>query len=630
MKNKKIKNVMKYIKMNKKSKSKNLISLFIFIIFLFPVYLSRKLLIIRKLNFDYEIIVTIKGKGDKYFLSTSSNTIPEIATTINAPGSCNVYTRKCSDLANDATNISMIWYTKPTNFKRLFFYCNSVTHIYFSNFDTSNVIQMDEMFRGCSSLEYIDFTNFNTSSTTNMYRMFSDCSLTSIDLNNFDTSKVTTMARMFESTSLTSLNLSTFDTSSLETMEYMFSLSTKLKTIDLSGFDTSKVTLMSSTFYGCRSLELLDLNNFDTRKVENMGGMFRECYLLTSLDLSNFDTSSTTSMTGMFQEAKSLISLNLSNFDTSSVRGMDNMFYNCNSLKDLDLSNFDTSKVINMENMFYDCSSLITLDLSSFVTQSLTSTKSLFFGCTSLISLNINNFDTSQVLNMSFMFYNCSNLISLNLINFDTSSISNTSYNIFYNIDPELIFCADDFKIAGISHEINFISDCSNVCFTNNPKLLVDDKKCTLNCSMDDIYKLEYNNICYEKCPNNTHVSFDNNFLCQLNKEGYYLEDDIYKKCYSSCKTCNGEGDDINHNCNKCISNYIFLNEIGKENNCYQKCDYYYYFDINGNYICTISNKCEGENNKIIEEKGKCINDCNKDDTYKFEYNYIMSLIWTR
>ena len=623
MKNKKIHHEMKNIKMDIKSKRKNMISLFkyIFIIFLFPLYISKKRLIIRKLNFAYEIIVTIKGTGEKLFLSTSSMTRPERATPINAPGTCNIYTRKCTDLTTDVTNISMIWNNKPTNFYRLFFYCEDVTHIYFSNCDTSKVQKMDEMFRGCSSLEYVDFTNFNTSSTTNMNQMFSGCSLTSVDLSSFDTSKVTTMIRMFESTSFTSLNLSTFVTSSLETMEYMFTSSSKLKTIDLSSFDTSKVTLMSSAFFGCRELESLDLTNFDTSKVENMGGMFRECYLLKSLDLSHFVTSSTTSMTGMFQEAKSLISLNLSNFETSNVKSMDNMFYNCNSLKDLDVSNFDTSEVINMDNMFYDCSSLTTLDLSNFETPSLTSTKSLFLGCTSLISLNINNFDTSHVLDMSLMFYNCYSLISLNLINFDTSSVASTCHHIFTNINP--IFCSDDIKIAGIAHEITFINSCSNDCFSNNHKIIVNEKKCTLNCSIDDTYKLEYNNICYEKCPNDTHVSFDNMFLCQIFHEGYYLENDIYKKCYSSCKTCNGEGNDNEHNCINCISNYIFLNETGKEKNCYKKCDYYYYFEINGNYICTTSNKCEGEHNKTIKEKGKCINDCNKDDTYIFEYNNI-------
>ena len=629
MKNKKPKRIINIIKMNKnlekKEKFKLLINFFFFIL-IFPIYISKEnIFLIRKLNLDADIIVTIKGTGDQFFLYEWPQTRPDSASVQDSTERCDIYTRKCYSLVREINNVTMKWNSKPKDFTKLFFCLENITHIYFLNLDVSEVTTMDSMFYGCNSLVSIHFNNFNTSSCTDMYQMFRDCSsLSSIDLSIFDTSKVTRMTKMFQScTSLTSLNLSNFETSSLELMDEMFTSCRGLKTLNLSNFDTSKVTKMSHLFYGCRTLESIDINNFNTKSLIDMGGMFRECFLLKSLDLTNFNTSSVTSMSGLFEDDISLISVNLSNLDTGSLEKMNNMFYNCTSLKNLDVNNIDVSKVTTMDSMFYGCYSLTTLDLSGFVTSSLESIKTIFTNCHSLISINLDNFDTSNVVDMSLMFYNCTNLISLNLKNFDTSSVTNTVHDIFTFIDTNLIFCSDDLKIAGILHQISFTSDCSNNCFKNNQKILVENKQCTLNCSNDNIYKVEYNNICYKTCPNDTHVTSDNINLCQLNPEGYYLDGDIYEKCYSSCKSCNGEGNDNNHNCINCISEFIRLNETGKENNCYRKCDYYYYFETSGNYECTSSAECEGQYNKKIEEKGKCIDECNKDDKYQFEFDNI-------
>ena len=55
--------------------------------------------------------------------------------------------------------------------------------------------------------------------------------------------------------------------------------------------------------------------------------------------------------------------------------------------------------------------------------------------------------------------------------------------------------------------------------------------------------------------------------------------------------------------------------------NCYEICNYYYYFDKLNELICTES--CPEEYNKTIKEKNKCIDDCKNDDIYKYEYNNI-------
>ena len=50
------------------------------------------------------------------------------------------------------------------------------------------------------------------------------------------------------------------------------------------------------------------------------------------------------------------------------------------------------------------------------------------------------------------------------------------------------------------------------------------------------------------------------------NPEGYYLDNQMYRICYGSCRTCNGAGTLENNNCNECKESYIFKNDSGNNN----------------------------------------------------------------
>lgn len=64
--------------------------------------------------------------------------------------------------------------------------------------DTSQVTDMDFMFKGCSSLTNLDVSQFDTSQVTDMGNMFEGCSrLTNLDVSHFDTSQVTNIRAMF-------------------------------------------------------------------------------------------------------------------------------------------------------------------------------------------------------------------------------------------------------------------------------------------------------------------------------------------------------------------------------------------------------------------------------------------------
>ena len=82
----------------------------------------------------------------------------------------------------------------------------------------------DIYFENCINLYSIDFTNFDTSNITNMEGMFSHChQLKELKgINNFKTSKVKNMRGMFnECNNLINLDLN-FDTSNVIDMECMF------------------------------------------------------------------------------------------------------------------------------------------------------------------------------------------------------------------------------------------------------------------------------------------------------------------------------------------------------------------------------------------------------------------------
>ena len=117
------------------------------------------------------------------------------------------------------------------------------------------------------------------------------------------------------------------------------------------------------------------------------------------------------------------------------------------------------------------------------------------------------------------------------------------------------------------------IQDCPN-----NYKIVEEKNKCIDDCENDNIYKYNYKNICYEKCPNNTYPLFNNNYICfDPIPEGFYLDtnDNIFKKCYETCKYCYSEGNETNNNCKECISNYTLINELNNYN-CHHEFEDYY------------------------------------------------------
>ena len=611
--------------------------LFLIYIALYPSTCISQKLGLRQLSTVSEIKMTIKGIGIQYILSPNFDYEEEkIGNIIINNVSQTDKTKIKFDLNNEINYVTIVFNSKIDNMYQMFLGLSNITYIDFSNFDSSGIRLMGDLFYDCRSLISLNLTNFNTSLVTDMSNVFNGCSsLKELNLNKFNTSLVENMANMFNNcSSLVSLDLNNFITSSVIFMENMFSNCNSLKSLDL----RTNVNSLREMFYGCKSLISLDLSSFDTSHMTNMVFAFKECSSLKTLDLTNFNTSSVVSMDEMFYECNSLESLNLKSFDTSSVTDMSEMFFNCKSLTSLDISNFKTSSCKNMYLMFFGCSSLVSLDLSNFDTSSVTHTGEMFNGCSSLISINMNSFNTSLVTDMENMFNGCSSLISLNMNNFDISKV--TTFNLMVsNINENLIYCINDALANKIASEFpeTSTSNCSDVCFTNpKHKLIKEKNKCIDECHNDDAYKIKYNNICYKACPNGTHNSSNNNYTCEEEEneelicekyynynhticldsipEGYYLNDSILKtidKCDIKCQICNNESKVYN----LCISCNVEDKYFQKDNdssnidsfiNCYNKQDDGYYLDSLNNIYKLCYHTCKKCSELGDESNNKC------------------------
>lgn len=136
-----------------------------------------------------------------------------------------------------------------------------------------------------------DFLATRTFDGTDMCGLFYSFSGRNLDLSHLDTSNVKNMNEMFKQcTNLQSITgLNNWNTSKVTSMNEMFYSCYTLKLLDLSSFNTSNVTNMSGMFLVCGALEELDIRNFNMNKVHTSDMMFDMCNSLRILRLDNCD-----------------------------------------------------------------------------------------------------------------------------------------------------------------------------------------------------------------------------------------------------------------------------------------------------------------------------------------------------
>ena len=281
-----------------------------------------------------------------------------------------------------------------------------------------------------------------------MTKFFFDCEkLISVDFSNFDSSELTNMNGLF----LSCINLKyinwgfNFSTAKVSDMSYLFSNCLSLKWVDLSKFDTSKVKNFNFMFSNCISMTKINVSSFDTSKAVDFSAMFSFCESLTTIDLSNFKTTNVKNMYEMFYSCNDLKNIKFGNFDTSSVTTMQEMFANCGSLETLNLSSFNTSSLESAKKMFENCDNLVSIE-QHFTSEKLINTERMFRNCRKLEKIDFSGLDGNDLDNMSEMFANCNSLTSINLSNLVAEKCSDTT-KIFYNLPDSGILLYNSLKI---------------------------------------------------------------------------------------------------------------------------------------------------------------------------------------
>ena len=461
-------------------------------------------------NYNSEIHLVINGNGNQTILSSSFYTNPS-DVIVNSVSKKDVCYKQC-ELDEDINYITLIFEEEITSCENMFNGLSNITEINLTNFDASRVTSMKSMFSSCTNLEKITFGNINTASVKDMEALFNNCkNLKSIDVSNFDTSQVTIMSRMFA---------------------YCVSL----KIINVSNFKTSKVIQMEDLFAYCSKLILVDISNFDTSSNQNFKGMFFECHSLKFLNLSHLDISSGTIFNYLVGRSYSLIFLNLNNFriDPTGKGSIDLRFYSFPSYFKLCCPDSVTEEYLFSNLTSSDCTDKcfndnikVDITLNQCVEQCDESKFEYMGVCNNLclqgasVIVNgkricLDEAPENYYLNSNDGIYrqcyskckkcqtsgdetdnNCDACIVNYIFVNDSSLKEKNCYekcgNYYYLNESKHYFCTQ-----GDSCPQNF-------------KLIKEKGKCIDECYNDDLFKFEFENICYEQCPNGTIDTNGNN-----------------------------------------------------------------------------------------------------------------------
>lgn len=219
---------------------------------------------------------------------------------------------------------------------------------------------LQDIFNSVWQLISADFSEFDSSEIVNMTSVFNGAMyLTEVNFKDFDTSKVTTMSQMFQGTAIQSVDLSSFNTENVEYLISMFLGCSSLKSIDLSSFNTPNLKMMSYMFSDCSSLsEITWGNTFDISKVTTMQALFRRCESLMKIEKMSFMYSSysysLSDTSEMFSQCHNIESVDLTDINTGTIDNASQMFYGCSKLKSLTMNKgFNASSTSNMFGLVY-------------------------------------------------------------------------------------------------------------------------------------------------------------------------------------------------------------------------------------------------------------------------------------
>ena len=276
-----------------------------------------------------------------------------------------------------------------------------------SNWDVSNVTEMNYMFKGASSFNQ-DISSWDVSNVTGMSGMFNGASSFNQNLSKWDVSQVTCMSDMFEGAKSFNQDISSWDVSQVTNMQYMFK-GAKSFNQDLNNWDVSQVTIMEYMFNGASSFNQ-DISAWDVSRVTRMREIFKGAKSFNQ-DISAWYLSMKFNNTTINEAAKEWLKDeksaetkyggHISNWDVSQVTNMEHMFNGASSFNQ-DLSNWDVSQVTNIKYMFNGASSF-NQPIGDWDVSNVTYMNNMFNGASSF-NQDLSKWDVSNVTKMYQMF----------------------------------------------------------------------------------------------------------------------------------------------------------------------------------------------------------------------------------
>ena len=584
----------------------------------------------------------------------------------------------CQILNNIIWGINYYDMSHPSDMRSMFYNCFKITNIILPFYNESLYVNMTRMFYNCSKLTYLEFKYGSIYYPSDMQAMFYNCkTLKNLNLgDNIKTDYVEDMSFLFYNCSaLISLNI-IFSNKLTKNIRGIFLNCNSLISLNLDSFYTHKVEIMWDMFKGCSKLKNLYLGNFDTSKVTDMESMFEGCSSLTTLSLLNFDTSNVQFMNKMFKDCTALTSLNFKNIKTNSLGTMHQMFYNCKQLKYLNLYDI-TEKGQSYEEMFDKASNDFVFCIKENenipnifmvllnITKATRDCSEHCYGskrvnipekklCCPFFKYKDNCYDKcprkTKVINQVKICedFNCTN--KNEYYNYEQSACITDIRGFYINdsfaktIDKCHEDCSEckgrwtenntNCSVCADTKPYIYLGNCYKNCTPGFYQENTDKYKCkcfNTKCELCSEESLEFN-LC-ETCNQNYYPiqndpkNFKSWKNCYQSPINYFLENGVYKPCYSSCEFCTKAGNYDFQFCLSCNNDTSFALQMDEPNNstfnCYPNCSYYYYFDENKKYHCTTDPVCPEEYRKLIYNDRRCIKSCLEHKTNKYEYQNI-------
>lgn len=275
----------------------------------------------------------------------------------------------------------------------------NVSEIDLTEFDTTNIVDMDYMF-----LEADLGDCFSLGSPTNAQANTPDRNTLTLN-----TEGVTSMSGMFKDCKVKHLDLSSLRTHNVTDFSDMFCSCNDLIDLNVDGFDTSKAKDFHGMFQGCIKLTQLNVKHFKVDNVLHMSCLFSRCLRLKVINLGSWDFSQVSDANEMFVYCEKLEKI-IANFNFKMIKEMAFMFCYCTKLSKVDLSHSDLSHVFDFGYTFFKCEGLKDIRFSQGVWQKAKLTLSMFDNCKALERLNLPDVILNDVIRSYAMFDDCDSL----------------------------------------------------------------------------------------------------------------------------------------------------------------------------------------------------------------------------